>query len=74
MTRLSPISGDIVKVSRQAAEQFFQIPLPRCVGQLPSLRDPELVVRNHHMLAVGGAGDQALIVGAEPRALPPLDL
>jgi hypothetical protein len=26
------------------------------------------------MLAVGGAGDQALIVGAEPRALPPLDL
>lgn len=37
MTRLSPISGDIVKVSRQAAERFFQIRLPRCVGQLPSM-------------------------------------
>jgi hypothetical protein len=41
VTRLSHISadilGDIVKVSRQAAEQFFQIPLPRCVGQLPSM-------------------------------------
>jgi hypothetical protein len=41
VTRLSSISadilGDIVKVSRQAAQQFFQILLPRCVGQPPSM-------------------------------------
>jgi hypothetical protein len=36
--------------------------------------DPELVIRNHDMLAVGGAGGQPLIVGAKPRTLPPLDL